>query len=175
MKILRFFLISLSAIVLVGGYSVTLQAQKKGCCGGQHGHGKHTKQGHSQDREVFHYLLDHRDQIQRDVTLRPDGVETLTESDDETVATKLQDHVLSMYRRVKEQRPIHRRDPLFAALFEQSDKINMQLEVTDKGVKVIETSDDPHVVRLIQAHARVVSAFLENGHAEVRKNHPVPN
>ncbi|MFN9918020.1 MAG: hypothetical protein ACK53L_35870, partial [Pirellulaceae bacterium] len=37
-----------------------------------------------------------------------------------------------------------------------------------------ETSDDPYVVRLIQAHAKVVSGFVERGHAEAMKNHPVP-
>jgi hypothetical protein len=39
---------------------------------------------------------------------------------------------------------------------------------------VIETSNDSHVAKLIQAHAEVVSKFIENGPAEVRRNHPVP-
>ena len=50
----------------------------------------------------------------------------------------------------------------------------MTVEKTAKGVKVAETSTDPYVARLIQAHAEVVSQFLANGHAEVRKNHPIP-
>ena len=45
---------------------------------------------------------------------------------------------------------------------------------TEKGVGVIETSDDPLVAQLIKAHAEVVSKFIENGPAEVRRNHPVP-
>jgi hypothetical protein len=39
---------------------------------------------------------------------------------------------------------------------------------------VIETSNDSHVTKLIQTHAEVVSKFIENGPAEVRRNHPVP-
>lgn len=39
---------------------------------------------------------------------------------------------------------------------------------------VIETSNDSHVTKLIQAHAEVVSKFIENGPAEVRRNRPVP-
>jgi hypothetical protein len=39
---------------------------------------------------------------------------------------------------------------------------------------VIEITDDPRVAKLIQAHAEVVSKFIENGPAEVRRNHPVP-
>ena len=50
----------------------------------------------------------------------------------------------------------------------------MSMELTERGIKVTETSDDPHVVRLIQSHAEVVSLFVQNGHEEVRKNHTVP-
>jgi hypothetical protein len=41
-------------------------------------------------------------------------------------------------------------------------------------VRVIETSKDAYVVKLLQAHAEVVSAFLANGMSEMMKNHPVP-
>ncbi|WP_170229737.1 hypothetical protein [Polyangium fumosum] len=50
----------------------------------------------------------------------------------------------------------------------------MTIEPTPKGVRVVETSTDPQVVALIQAHADVVTAFLEHGHVEIRKIHPVP-
>jgi hypothetical protein len=30
------------------------------------------------------------------------------------------------------------------------------------------------VVKLLQAHASVVSAFLANGHVEMMKDHPLP-
>ena len=38
-----------------------------------------------------------------------------------------------------------------------------------------ESSDNPYVVKLIQAHAGALTKFIENGHAEVRKNHPLPD
>jgi hypothetical protein len=38
----------------------------------------------------------------------------------------------------------------------------MRRVATAQGVRVLETSLDPYVVRLIQAHADVVSAFLAN-------------
>ena len=66
------------------------------------------------------------------------------------------------------------RDPPFAELFREYEKITMTYEKTEKGVKVKETSDDPKVAKLIQAHARVVSNFIKNGYDEVRKNHPLP-
>ncbi len=67
------------------------------------------------------------------------------------------------------------RDPLFAEIFKHADKIKMQHEDTDKGVRVTETSDDPYVAKLIQAHAKVVSGFVERGFAEAMKNHPAPD
>ena len=109
------------------------------------------------------------------MTNLPDGVETLTESDNPKVTEKLQAHVLSMYRRVEDGRPIHARDPLFAELFRHADRITMQLVKTGKGVRVIETSADPYVAKLIQAHAQVVNRFLQHGRTEMRKNHPLPD
>jgi hypothetical protein len=129
---------------------------------------------HQADMAIFHYLLEHRKQISRTVKNLPDGVETFTESKDREVAAKIQEHAQAMHRRVKEGRPIHMRDPLFREIFRHADKVTMIVEKIKGGVRVKETSKDAYVVKLIQAHARVVSAFLANGHDEVRKNHSVP-
>jgi hypothetical protein len=126
------------------------------------------------DMATFHFLLEHRDDIVRKVTKRPDGVETLTESDNPEVTSKLREHFEAMHKRLKDGRPIHMRDPLFREVFRNADKIKMTVEKTDKGLKVSETSQDAYVVRLIQAHAEVLNQFLAKGHEEVRKNHPVP-
>lgn len=127
------------------------------------------------DMELFHFLLDHRAEIMRKVKKLDNGIETVTESEDPKVVEKLQAHVESMYKRVKEKRPIHMRDPLFAEIFRNADKITMELEKTKKGVKVTETSKDAYAVKLIQAHAEVVNLFLKNGRSEMRKNHAVPD
>jgi hypothetical protein len=126
------------------------------------------------DRDMFHFLLANRDSIDRTVKKLEDGVETITESDDPKVASVIQAHVESMHKRVKEGNPVHMRDPLFAAIFRNAGKISMKVKRTEKGVRVIETSTDPYVARLIQAHAEVVNLFVANGHAEVRENHAVP-
>jgi hypothetical protein len=44
-----------------------------------------------------------------------------------------------------------------------------------RGIRVTETSTDPYVVKLIQAHAEVLNAFIKNGRAEAMKNHDVPS
>jgi hypothetical protein len=129
---------------------------------------------HQADMQMFHALLDNRARITRKVTVTADGVETLTESDDPEVAKTIQAHVASMSARVTEARPIHQRDPLFREIFKHTAMIVMKYELTPKGVRVIESSSDPYVAKLIQAHAEVINAFLANGRSEVMKNHPVP-
>jgi hypothetical protein len=126
------------------------------------------------DHDLLQGLLTHRADIRRDVQKTPNGVETLTESDKPDVAAAIQKHVASMEARVKNRIPIHARDPLFAELFRHADKIKFVYKPTAKGMHIIEASDDPYVVRLIQAHADVVSLFLKNGFDEVRRNHDVP-
>ncbi|MFO0849591.1 MAG: hypothetical protein U0871_13695 [Gemmataceae bacterium] len=138
------------------------------------GKGKAADPAFAADRDGFHALLDHRADIRRTVKNIPTGVETVTESANPEVAAQIREHVAAMHRRVKDGKGIHLRDPLFAAIFGRYDKITMKVEPTKAGVKVTETSDDPFTARLVQAHAAVVTKFIENGHAEVRKNHPLP-
>lgn len=159
------------------GWSQKPEGTPPSCCGGrgpcaQGGMGADAS--HQEDMALFHFLLDHREEIRRTVKELPDGVETLTESDVPETAAKLKEHVRSMYRRIEEGRPIHRRDPLFAEIFRNADKIEMTMEDTERGLLVREASSDPYVAKLIQSHAEAVNGFLENGHAEMRKNHPLP-
>lgn len=127
-----------------------------------------------QDQDVFHYLLEHHDQITRKVTLLENGVETLTESADPEVASKLREHVAAMHKRVVEGRGLRFWDELFAAVFSRYRQIQMEYEETESGVRVRETSTDPFTVKLIQAHAEVVSRFVKYGFDEAHENHPVP-
>jgi hypothetical protein len=167
-------LIAGAIAVIAGGWMLTstLDAQRgRGAMGGAM-MGDAT---HQADMTMIHGLFEKRDRITRKVTRRADGVESVTESDDPAVAKLIQDHVASMAARVEQARPIHQRDPLFQEIFKHTTQIAMTYERTDKGLKVVETSTDPYVVKLIQAHADVVSAFIANGHAEAMKNHPVPD
>jgi len=127
-----------------------------------------------EDHNVFFFLLANGKKIQRTVKELPNGVQSITESGDPAVAEKIQEHVAAMYDRVENANPIHMRDPLFAEVFRNADKIKIVSEPTEKGVKVTETSEDPYVAKLIKAHAKVVDAFVKNGHTELRRNHEVP-
>jgi len=137
-----------------------------GMCGG----GMEPGGGHG-DMRGIHSLFARRDQIRRTVTQIPGGVRATTESDDPAVVAQLREHVQSMYARLKEDRPINTRDPLFAAIFENAHKIRVQIENTPKGITVTETSTDPKVVALVRRHAEVVSLFIANGMQEVMRSH----
>ena len=148
----------------------------------KHGPPHHRGRGHGrgdetfeQDHNVFFYLLEHRKEITREIKFIEEGVETVTESKDPKVAEKIREHVAAMYVRVEKNRPIHMRDPLFREVFRHADQIVMKTENTEHGIRVTETSKNPYVAKLIQEHAKVVSRFLKNGHAELRKNHAVPS
>jgi len=79
-----------------------------------------------------------------------------------------------MYERLKSGKGVRYWDPLFAEAFKHGKKVKMVIEKTVKGVKVTETSDEAEVVKIIQAHAEVVSKFVENGFDEAHKEHPLP-
>jgi hypothetical protein len=162
----------LNALVVLGVLITGAPALGQG--GGGGGRGMMGDDAHAADMQVFHQLFDHRTEITRKVVKLPDGIETLTESSNPEVTRLLQTHVASMLARVEESRPIHRRDPLFAELFRHANHVTARHEATATGVRVVETSKDPYVVKLLQAHAEVVSAFIANGRAEMMKNHPVP-
>jgi hypothetical protein len=104
--------------------------------GGRGGRGMTSDGAHVADMQLVHQLFDHRTEITRQVVMRPDGVETVTESQNPEVTRLLQTHVASMLARVKEGRPLHGRDPLFAELFRYADQMTAKHEVTIGGVRV---------------------------------------
>lgn len=127
------------------------------------------------DMGQIHTLLANHDAIQRTVRQLPNGVETVTTSEDPRIAALLPEHVQAMYARMKEGRLIRGFDPLFVELFRQAGKIDVQVEKRADGVRVVETSGDPYAVKLIQAHADAVDGFVRHGMAAMHQTHPVPS
>jgi hypothetical protein len=131
-------------------------------------------QGMGGDMMTAHQLVMQHEQINRTVIQLPNGVETLTESDDAAVAAKIMEHVPAMYQRLKKNQPLHQGDPLMQELFRYGSKINAEVTMTPKGVRVVETSTDPYVVKLIKAHAKTVDALVKRGMEAMHAQHEVP-
>lgn len=158
--------ISVAAVVLMlAALSASVSAQ---------GRGRGMGGNQPQDMRTIHALFDAHKKITRKVTQIENGVETLTESDDPTVKSYIIEHTWAMKKRLENNQPIRQWDPLFAELFKHAGKIRMEVANTDKGVKVVETSTDPYVVKLIQAHAAGVSEFVAEGMSVMHKEHPLP-
>jgi len=100
----------------------------------------------------------------------PDGIRTVTESEDEAVARAIKAHVASMEKRLYEGRVFNLFSPTLPVLFDNKDKIKTVVEMTGKGSIVTQTSGDAVVVAALQAHAVEVSELARDGMAAMMRN-----
>lgn len=129
---------------------------------------------HQHDQAVFHRLLALHERIQRELEYLPNGIRARTRSDDPEIVALLHDHVPSMKQRLEENFGLRFWDPAFAELFAQHGKIHMELTLLPDGVLIEETSDDPNVVTLIQAHGQIINLFVAHGGAQAQQESPLP-
>ena len=128
------------------------------------------------ERSDIHGLLFNHDRIKRTVTNLPDGIRTVTESDDPEVAATIKKHVAEMGKRVEEGRdpdlPIE--SPALHSIFRDKDKIKTAYETTEKGIVVVQTSTDATAVKALQDHAAEVTDLAQRGmvaaHEAMMKN-----
>jgi hypothetical protein len=127
--------------------------------------------------DVIHDLFANHDRIKRTVTNLPDGIRTVTESDDPRIAALIKDHVGKMRQRVdaNDDPGLPIESDSLRAIFRNYQKIRSTVEQTDKGIVVAQTSDDRTVVADLQQHASEVSDFVKHGmaalHAAMMRNH----
>ena len=188
-----------AAVVLVGGWALAQSAGHGP--GGMHGMGPgmHGQMGPGmrgqmgpgmmgmgvgmmggsatmEERGGFHGLLFNHDRINRTVTNLPDGIRTVTESDDPEVAATIKKHVTDMGKRLEQARdpglPIE--SPALHSLFRDKDKIKTAYETTEKGIIVVQTSADASTVKALQDHAAEVTDLAQRGmvaaHEAMMKN-----
>lgn len=129
------------------------------------------------DMQTLHAMFGDRDKIRRTIKLLENGVETLTESDDDDVVALLQEHVPAMESRVEDNSPLPPMTfhPIFKELIKHSKEVDFDYENTERGIKVIYTAKDPYVVMIIQEHARLVSRFIKHGMEEIHKPYSIPS
>lgn len=122
---------------------------------------------------VIHKLLDHRKEITREIKDTSEGVHTKTYADNDTTNTWIRQHVENMITLVHSGYRIRNCDGLFRELFDHAADLDLQCNHDDEtgGVQCTSQADGDCAVGLAQAHARVVSAFLENGWDEMHQDH----
>jgi hypothetical protein len=134
-----------------------------GPIGGPMAGGAQHDEAFAADMHLVHDLILNHDAIKRTVTNLPNGIKTVTESDDPQIAQALKAHVASMEKRLNEGREFNLFSPTIPVLFQNKDKIKTVVEMTDKGASMTQTSSEAAVVAALQAHAVEVSELVRDG------------
>jgi hypothetical protein len=115
------------------------------------------------------FMFRNFERISRNVTNLPNGIRTVTYSDDADLMSVITSHVTGMINRVEDGRDpqIVIQSPTLDIFFARGERIETDIEVTDEGIVVLQTSDDPEVVAALHTHAAEVSAMVERGMAAV--------
>lgn len=103
--------------------------------------------------------------LSREVENLPNGICTVTRSSDQQVMDALVSHTVGMIDRVGQMNDpkIFIQSPTLDIFFARGDRILSEVDVTDEGVIVVQTSDDPEMVAALHTHAAEVTAMVEQG------------
>lgn len=121
------------------------------------------------DMRLVMDLVHSHTQIRRTVTRLPDGIRTVTESDDPKVAQAIKAHVASMSARLKDGREFNLFSTTLPVIFDNAAQIESVVEMTDKGAIVTRTSTDVRTAAALQAHAGEVTELVRDGMAGMRR------
>ncbi len=104
-------------------------------------------------------------EIKRTVTNLDNGIKTETYSNNEEIRSAIVNHVMLMVTRIQENRnpKVMIQSPTLDKLFNNFDKIETSIELTETGIAVIQTSEDIKVVKLLQSHASEINDMVEKG------------
>jgi len=104
-------------------------------------------------------------EIKRSVSNLPNGISTLTETRNPELRDAIVSHVSMMITRLAEGKnpEVIIQSTTLDALFDVHNEIETEIELTDEGVTVRQTSTNPKVALLLQQHAAEVSDMSERG------------
>ena len=110
-------------------------------------------------------IFQNHKEIKRTVTNIENGIKTETYSENLEIRAAIVSHVTAMITRIQEGRnpKVLIQSPTLDKLFNNYDKIETSIELTDTGIAVIQTSEDPKVIKLLQTHASEINDMVEKG------------
>ncbi len=115
------------------------------------------------DMGITMNLVHENTKIRRTVTRLPDGIKTITESDDPKIAQDIKAHVASMSGRLDSGKEFNIFSTTLPVIFDNAKNIKSTIEYTAKGAVVTRTSKDPKVAAALQAHANEVTELVKEG------------
>ncbi|WP_413717867.1 hypothetical protein [Silicimonas sp. MF1-12-2] len=179
----RILLLSVAALVAVGafaaGQTIAVAQMAGHGGGGMHRHGAGGMMQHDmtnmpglrgldatpEESAELAVMFNNFQLIDRTVENLPNGIRTITNSSDEEVMANLVSHVTGMINRVEEGRDpqIFIQSPTLDVFFLKGDRIETEIDITDEGIVVVQTSDDPELVEALQVHAAEVTDMANRG------------
>lgn len=167
------------ALLVIGGLAFTF-AQSNGHVGhgaGMHQHDEATMPGligenaSAEESAEIALMFRNFDTITREVENLPNGIRTVTRSSDVAVMDALVGHSVGMIDRVgqRDDPKIRIQSPTLDIFFLHGDEILSNVEMTDDGLVVIQTSENPEIVAALQTHAAEVTQMADRGMAAVHE------
>lgn len=176
--LVAFVVASAVGLIGFGHWTALAQMQHHGMGQGAHGHGADGT-GHDEvnmpglqglnatpeESAELAVMFRNFQTFSREVVDLPNGIRTVTRSSDEAVMDALGGHVVGMIGRVEnaDDPQIMIQSPTLDIFFLRGDAIVTEIEVTDEGIVVTQTSDDPEMVTALQVHAAEVSDMADRG------------
>lgn len=154
-----------------------------GMMAGMHGHGADGS-GHDEvnmpglqgenaserESEELAVMFRNFDTITRTVENLPDGIRTVTKSSDPDVMAALISHSVGMIGRVEtlDDPKIRIQSPTLDIFFLRGEEIETIIDVNDnQGLVIVQTSENPELVKALQIHAAEVTDMADRGMAAV--------
>jgi hypothetical protein len=110
-------------------------------------------------------LFNNFNTITREVENLHNGIRTVTRSSDPAVMDALVNHSVGMIDRVGQldDPQILIQSPTLDIFFLRGEEIASEVSIEDKGLVVIQTSEDPQMVEALHTHAAEVTVMAERG------------
>ncbi len=176
--VVAFVVASAIGLIGFGQWTALAQMQHHGMGQGMHGHGADGT-GHDEtnmpglqglnatpeESAELAVMFRNFQMISREVVNLPNGIRTVTRSSDEAVMEALVSHVVGMIGRVEsgDDPQIMIQSPTLDVFFVRGDAIVTEIEVAEDGIVVVQTSDDPELIKALQVHAAEVSDMADRG------------
>ena len=111
------------------------------------------------------------DTITREVENLPNGIRTLTHSSDPAVMEAIISHSIGMIDRVDQadDPKIRIQSPTLDIFFVHGPELRSEIDITDAGLVVIQTSENPEMVAALHTHAAEVTQMADRGMAAVHE------
>jgi len=116
-------------------------------------------------------MFQHFDTLTREVENLPNGIRTVTGATDPYVMDALTRHVTQMIERVEagDDPQILIQSPTLDIFFARYEGLENEIEMSEAGIVVTQTSDDPELVAALHIHAAEVSDMAARGMQSVHE------